>query len=61
MTPTFDPALDLSVSRIMRVPKETLWNAWADPALFEQWWIQHLSAVRFARWISSREGHSSRR
>ena len=29
---------DLSVTRIIRAPKERVWEAWADPKQFEQWW-----------------------
>ncbi|HEX2779812.1 MAG TPA: SRPBCC family protein [Gemmatimonadaceae bacterium] len=34
-----DPELDLTVSRIIRAPRAAVWNAWTDPASFEQWWI----------------------
>ena len=34
-----DPALDLTVSRIIKAPREAVWEAWTDPASFEQWWI----------------------
>jgi uncharacterized protein YndB with AHSA1/START domain len=34
-----NPDLDLTVSRIIRAPRQLVWNAWADPASFEQWWI----------------------
>jgi uncharacterized protein YndB with AHSA1/START domain len=39
MNPTFDPALDLSISRIIRAPRAAIWKAWTDPRQFEQWWI----------------------
>ena len=39
MTPDFDPDLDLTVSRIIKAPRAAVWNAWTNPALFEQWWI----------------------
>ena len=34
-----NPALDLSVSRIIRAPRRAVWEAWADPNLFERWWV----------------------
>jgi uncharacterized protein YndB with AHSA1/START domain len=34
-----DPELDLTVSRIIEAPRSTIWNAWTDPASFEQWWV----------------------
>ncbi len=39
MSTTLDPALDLTISRIIRAPRAEVWNAWADPRRFEQWWI----------------------
>jgi len=38
MTP-FNPRLDLTVSRVIRAPREAVWNAWTDPDCFAQWWI----------------------
>lgn len=35
----FNPDFDLSISRIIRAPRAAVWNAWADKASFEQWWI----------------------
>ncbi|MGK2932939.1 MAG: SRPBCC family protein [Solirubrobacterales bacterium] len=34
-----DPALDLTISRIIEAPREAVWEAWTDPASFEQWWL----------------------
>lgn len=34
-----DPELDLTVERIIRAPRATVWKAWTDPARFEQWWV----------------------
>lgn len=39
MTDVPHPELDLTVSRIIRAPRWRVWNAWADPASFEQWWV----------------------
>jgi uncharacterized protein YndB with AHSA1/START domain len=32
-------ALDLTVSRIIKAPRSAVWNAWADPVSFQQWWV----------------------
>ena len=34
-----DPALDLTISRIIEAPREAVWEAWADPSSFEKWWL----------------------
>ncbi|MFT4469618.1 SRPBCC family protein [Arthrobacter sulfonylureivorans] len=39
MTTSLHPELDLTVSRIIKAPRSAIWNAWADPASFEQWWV----------------------
>lgn len=39
MTQNFDPDLDLTISRIIRAPRASVWNAWTDKGAFEQWWI----------------------
>lgn len=31
--------LDLTLERIIRAPRATVWNAWTDPSLLAQWWI----------------------
>lgn len=31
--------LDLTISRVIKAPRAAVWNAWTDPASFEQWWI----------------------
>jgi uncharacterized protein YndB with AHSA1/START domain len=33
------PDLDLTISRIIKAPRSTIWTAWTDPASFEQWWV----------------------
>ena len=30
--------VDLSVSRIIKAPPSTIWQAWKDPAHFAKWW-----------------------
>ncbi len=39
MTGTPDPALDLTISRIIAAPRAAVWRAWTDRASFEQWWV----------------------
>ena len=39
MTATFDPDLDLTISRIIKAPRQAIWNAWTDPRNLEQWWV----------------------
>ena len=39
MTASAHPELDLTVSRIIKAPRATVWHAWADPASFEKWWV----------------------
>jgi uncharacterized protein YndB with AHSA1/START domain len=39
MTTSFNPELDLTVARIIEAPRSAVWNAWTDPASFEQWWV----------------------
>lgn len=37
-TPAIEPDLDLTLQRIIHAPRHTVWRAWTDPALLEQWW-----------------------
>jgi uncharacterized protein YndB with AHSA1/START domain len=39
MTSSPDPDLDLTLSRVVRAPRQAIWSAWTDPASFERWWI----------------------
>lgn len=39
MTPTFDAARDLRISRVIRARPTAIWRAWTDPRKFEQWWV----------------------
>ncbi|MBP2558694.1 uncharacterized protein YndB with AHSA1/START domain [Neorhizobium galegae] len=36
MMQTFNPDLDLSISRLIKAPRAAVWNAWTDKASFEQ-------------------------
>ncbi|MBX9244903.1 SRPBCC domain-containing protein [Actinotalea ferrariae] len=33
-----NPELDLTIERVIRAPRVSVWDAWTDPALLEQWW-----------------------
>jgi uncharacterized protein YndB with AHSA1/START domain len=39
MSPSFNPALDLTISRVIKAPRAAIWKAWTDRASFEQWWV----------------------
>lgn len=39
MNPPFDPALDLTITRIIKAPRAAVWHAWTDPASLEQWFV----------------------
>jgi uncharacterized protein YndB with AHSA1/START domain len=37
LTAPFDPDLDLTISRVIKAPRQAIWNAWADPRNLEKW------------------------
>ncbi|QIG49323.1 SRPBCC family protein [Nordella sp. HKS 07] len=39
MTTSFDPALDLTVTRVMKAPRAAVWRAWTTPDSLEKWWL----------------------
>ena len=39
MNTSSNTELDLTISRVIRAPRQAVWNAWTNPASFEQWWI----------------------
>ncbi|WP_448950066.1 SRPBCC family protein [Labrys neptuniae] len=39
MTLSFNPELDLTITRIIKAPRSAVWKAWTQRALFEQWWV----------------------
>ncbi|MBB3233395.1 SRPBCC family protein [Phyllobacterium endophyticum] len=39
MSQTVDPNLDLVISRVIKAPRSSVWNAWTTASSFEQWWI----------------------
>lgn len=34
----FNPELDLTLSRVIRAPRDVVWRAWTTPELLAQWW-----------------------
>ena len=34
-----NPDLDLTLSRIIRAPRATVWSAWTNPSSLAQWWV----------------------
>ena len=36
---SFDPKTDLEITRVIKAPRNAIWQAWTDPAQFAQWWI----------------------
>ncbi len=54
-----DPDLDLTVSRVIRAPRSSVWNAWTDAASFEQWWVPAPQVCR-VREMDLRPGGSFR-
>ncbi|MFB2584207.1 SRPBCC family protein [Herbiconiux liukaitaii] len=43
-----DPELDLEVTRVIAAPRAAVWQAWADPRRFEQWWVPAPARCRVA-------------
>jgi uncharacterized protein YndB with AHSA1/START domain len=48
-TPATDPALDLTLQRVIRAPRRDVWRAWTEPALLERWWIPAPMVTRVDR------------
>jgi hypothetical protein len=44
-----NPDLDLTLGRVIRAPRAVVWNAWTDPAQFEQWWLPAPTVCRVDR------------
>ncbi|MFZ4662039.1 MAG: SRPBCC family protein [Caldilineaceae bacterium] len=39
MNQSFNPELDLTITRVIKAPRALVWRAWSDPASFAQWWV----------------------
>lgn len=44
-----NPDLDLTLRRVIRAPRETVWRAWTDPSRLARWWVPAPTAVRIDR------------
>ncbi|MGP3533475.1 SRPBCC domain-containing protein [Microbacterium sp. RD1] len=52
----FDPALDLTLDRVIRAPRLRVWEAWTDPDLLARWWIPAPTLARVDRLETSPGG-----
>jgi uncharacterized protein YndB with AHSA1/START domain len=46
---TIDPTLDLTLQRVIRAPRGTIWRAWTDPDLLARWWVPAPTVARIDR------------
>ena len=44
-----NPDLDLTISRVIRAPRDAVWRAWTDPARLERWFVPAPAFVRVER------------
>ena len=44
-----NPDLDLTLHRIIRATRATVWRAWTDPSQLEQWWVPAPTVARVER------------
>jgi uncharacterized protein YndB with AHSA1/START domain len=44
-----NPDLDLTLQRIIRAPRTTVWRAWTDPSRLERWWLPAPTVARVDR------------
>ncbi|MGO2751247.1 MAG: SRPBCC domain-containing protein [Pseudoclavibacter sp.] len=45
----FDPELDLTLSRVIRAPRDIVWRAWTEPELLALWWTPAPTQSRIDR------------
>ncbi|MGI5524880.1 SRPBCC domain-containing protein [Micromonospora sp. CA-259024] len=50
-----NPDLDLSLERVIRAPRTTVWSAWTDASRLEQWWVPAPAVCRVDR-LEARPG-----
>ncbi|SNY37164.1 SRPBCC domain-containing protein [Paractinoplanes atraurantiacus] len=50
-----NPDLDLTLQRVIRAPRATVWRAWTDPSRFAKWWIPAPTVCRVDR-LEARPG-----
>jgi uncharacterized protein YndB with AHSA1/START domain len=39
MIQAHNPDLDLTITRVIKAPRQAVWHAWTEPQSFEQWWV----------------------
>lgn len=39
MNQSFNPTLDLVITRVIKAARAAVWRAWSDPSNFAQWWV----------------------
>jgi len=44
-----NPDLDLTLQRVIRASRATVWRAWTDPSQLEQWWVPAPTVARVDR------------
>ncbi|GAA11037.1 SRPBCC domain-containing protein [Gordonia alkanivorans] len=44
-----DPELDLTLHRIIRAPRQRIWDAWTQPEQFAKWWTPSPTITRVDR------------
>ena len=50
-----DPRLDLTLQRVIRAPRQTVWRAWTEPDLLARWWTPAPTLTRVDR-LEARAG-----
>jgi uncharacterized protein YndB with AHSA1/START domain len=45
-----NPELDLTIDRVIRAPRASVWAAWVDPKQLERWWLPAPMSCRVERW-----------
>ena len=50
-----NPDLDLTLHRVIRAPRTTVWRAWTDPAQLARWWVPAPAVARVER-LEARPG-----
>lgn len=46
MKETPNPELDLTITRVIRAPRQAVWDAWTNPESLAQWWIPEPAECR---------------
>jgi uncharacterized protein YndB with AHSA1/START domain len=44
-----NPDLDLTLERVIRAPRRSVWTAWTEPARLAQWWVPAPARSRVER------------